>query len=344
VRSDNREIIALTSLRGIAALWVLAFHLVANLSISGYIAEPRGVAGRLLNGGEFAVDLFFVLSGYVLTLSAPQVMIYRDFIVRRVARVFPLHLLTLGVMAIGIGSALRGGVGTKDIAYFSFASLPAHFSLTWAWFGMPLAWNSPTWSLSVEFAGYLVFPFVLTALRGASRPVRIALLLGAMAGQALLLTTTDYPSTGGLALMRGAFGLTIGVLLRLLFVDRALPGAGAAGLAVIAALSFGQPGIAALCVAGLIVTMAHARESRTERFMTAPPIAWLGRVSFSIYVLHVPVLIVLLQLLRRIPMLQTPGGLIVFSICYIGLVLASAAVTWRLVERRGQHMVRALFA
>jgi peptidoglycan/LPS O-acetylase OafA/YrhL len=247
-------------------------------------------------------------------------------------------------LAIGIAAMLKAGAITKDAGYFSPASLPAHFSLTWAWFSLPLGWNSPTWSLSVEFAGYLVFPFALGGLRRVPRPLQIAILMLSLAGQVALLSETEFPSTGPLALLRGAFGLGIGMLLRLIIGDRVVAGAGAAGIALVAALAFGQPGIAALCSSYLIIALARAERSATGRLMTMAFPAWLGRVSFSIYLLHVPLLLVFLQIIRRAPLLQTPSGLAIFAASYLIAVLVASGIAWRMIERPGQHAFRAILA
>jgi peptidoglycan/LPS O-acetylase OafA/YrhL len=92
-----RQLQSLTSLRGLAALWVVFYHYSA-------IYFPRldiGDYSNLIAKGYLAVDLFFMLSGFVMThvyyraFSESITQNYRNFLVARVARLYPLHLLVL---------------------------------------------------------------------------------------------------------------------------------------------------------------------------------------------------------------------------------------------------------
>ena len=102
------EIRPLTGLRGIAGCWELVFHLHEEQGLRGY-------AGAILKHGYLAVDIFFVLSGFVMALSYRHlfeagfsVRSFAGFLIRRLARVWPLYaaatLAYLAVFASGLGS------------------------------------------------------------------------------------------------------------------------------------------------------------------------------------------------------------------------------------------------
>src|SRR5262249_41915181 len=96
-----KDIRALTSFRGVAALWVLLFH----LELEGRVFPAALKEGLAVGRGYIAVDLFFVLSGFVMALTytdsfrtRPFAAAYPDFLLRRVARVMPLNFAIVAVL------------------------------------------------------------------------------------------------------------------------------------------------------------------------------------------------------------------------------------------------------
>ena len=201
----GRMLPTLTGLRGFAALAVLFYHIRSGMA--GFLPE-RVIA--VLAQGYLAVDLFFVLSGFVLwwTYGAE----FRDqgiraaprFIVRRFARIFPLHVAILSAMLLFAVALLVSG--RDPGAHYSFAALPAHYLLAQNWgFGNGLTWNDPAWSISTEWAAYLLLAIAggwLTRLpRGAwSFP---SLIIAMAAGLGWWFAATgrasigdDIPATG----------------------------------------------------------------------------------------------------------------------------------------------------
>lgn len=152
-----RRIDNLTGVRAVAALWVVLFHL--NVS-----ATPvHGRLGKVVEHGMYGVDLFFVLSGFVLSMVYTGRMperfrwsAYRDFLLRRFAKIYPLHLLTL--------LAMIGLVAVAARLHFAFSSGAANTpwtaicaALMLNAFGLSdLGWNVPSWSVSAEWFAYSV--------------------------------------------------------------------------------------------------------------------------------------------------------------------------------------------
>jgi len=158
------KILALTPLRFLAAIVVVIFHYGKELSN----------LPRILFQGPEMVTFFFVLSGFVLAiayLNRPTPSL-RDFMISRVARIAPIYLVALLLVA-----AWKLKSGEFDVTDF-FLCL---FFLQ-SWFAeSALALNSPGWSISVEMFFYAMFPITLVIVRryapGSTKPVAICALI-----------------------------------------------------------------------------------------------------------------------------------------------------------------------
>ena len=182
--SANAQLPSLTSLRGVAALWVVLYHFsvqcLPNLDTTPYTS--------LIHKGYLAVDMFFLLSGLVMTHVYHRAFLnsvsqnYRSFIVARIARIYPLHLLVLLLFvatAVALHVSTSRSLGTlQDIPLQGPRSLGAFFANVFMLQGLEasqLSWNYPAWSISVEFVAYLVFPFALPAMWQTSDRAKIVI-------------------------------------------------------------------------------------------------------------------------------------------------------------------------
>ncbi len=155
---------ALTGARGIAAWYVVFYHIREAFGPE----VPSGVIAFFAKG-YLAVDLFFILSGFVMWLTygakfeRDGLRAAPDFLWRRVARIFPLHLFIL--IAMAAFAALLVAVGKGDAARYPFAELPLHIILIQNWgFTSALSWNDPAWSISTEMGAYFALPVVAMLL------------------------------------------------------------------------------------------------------------------------------------------------------------------------------------
>jgi peptidoglycan/LPS O-acetylase OafA/YrhL len=154
----RREIRPLTGIRGVAALLVAAYHL------NGIDAPPalrvEGLMGNLVNHGYLAVDLFFVLSGYVMALSYGEMLRvwsgtgFLRFLIRRIARVYPLYALITLVIAV----LLATGVSHQDLPDLG-PSMVWNLLMMQGW-GFAQSLDGPSWSISTEWGAYLLFPLL----------------------------------------------------------------------------------------------------------------------------------------------------------------------------------------
>ena len=153
--------------RFIAAIGVVLFHV--------NIIDSR--AKSIIDVGSFGifVDFFFMLSGFVLFHNYKDLKLgianYYTFLVRRVARIYPLHIATMVVMILmPVMLSFQSAVEYREIIVNIF--------LVQAW-GLEdkLTLNNPSWSISAEFFCYLLFPFIVVLIRNVKIYVSAPLVL-----------------------------------------------------------------------------------------------------------------------------------------------------------------------
>jgi peptidoglycan/LPS O-acetylase OafA/YrhL len=294
------ELPALTGLRGVAAWFVVLYHV--RLSAAAQV-PPEALA--FFSKGYLAVDLFFMLSGFVLWLNYADRLRTEGlaaaplFLARRLARIWPLHLFILaGAIAF---AGLLQALGKINPETYPWAELPLHILLVQNW-GLTgsLTWNVPAWSISCEWAAYLLFPFLALAIDwrkvGPVATVAAIMLLSVLL--AWLMETggaatlgTDVPRFGlARALCEFAIGTAIcGFWLRWRArpaVPAAAAALAAAGLAL--AWRFGiltevqaVPLVFAALLLGLALTAASPANPLGWR-----PVHYLGRISYATYLVH----------------------------------------------------------
>lgn len=337
---------ALTGLRGLAAWYVVLFHTRVTLK-----ATVGPMAYAFLSHGYLAVDLFFILSGFVLWHSGADNPAYRGargmarFWLRRIARIWPLHMVLLGGFVALVGLLAATG---RDTSFYRWGELPLHVLLMQNW-GMTigLMWNEPAWSISCEWAAYLLFPFTVMAApwRDWSTGALVALGCGLLAGlwaYFALHGSADYlgyeiQRTG---LMRCLLEFWTGNVLRMLWARwRDVPdictGAWAAMIALLeggVVLHLPEASYIPGVFAALI--LALSLEDRTPaRLLRSGPLHWLGEISYSTYLSHFLLFIVFKMLFVGPDLTVGLGKLALFLL----LVLAASAALYRLVEQPAQR-------
>ena len=200
---------SLTGIRGIAACWVLLFHLQMIGEANGMTPALPGY--RLLAAGWTGVDLFFLLSGFMLmhANARPFAALRRGSVARffaaRFLRVYPLGVASLAFVALIIAAdpGFARHFATLSPGNLSRASFLATLSLATRWVPVKGSWNEPIWSLSAEIIGYLAFPILaFAALR--IRSATVALVVAGSAIEAVIyyqmrlgiLGTNDIGFTG----------------------------------------------------------------------------------------------------------------------------------------------------
>ena len=166
----REQLHGLTVLRGFAALWVALHH--AFFGIEGVLApQTSSIVYNGLIRGWLGVDLFFILSGFIISYSTHGQAGMKSlkgifkFLFRRFARIYPAHIFVLLLFVIIVGGAqLSGRFGDPQNIYTTQKLLEQVFLLNGIGFTDPVGWNVPTWSVSSEFLAYLLFPLLTLAL------------------------------------------------------------------------------------------------------------------------------------------------------------------------------------
>ncbi len=349
--NDPTNIKPLTALRFFAAMWVVVFHFWPNL-----VGEAAGLPD-VVSRGYLGVELFFVLSGFILChvyLPAMEkgTFSYKGFLWARIARVYPLHIATLvgvGVMAL---SAIAAGFSI-DPHILSWPSLPANLLMVHAWGFAPVAgWNHPSWSISAEWFAYLSFPlFATAALALKSKPWVAA------AGAAALLTGLYlvFPMLSGFPLTQAtiAWGalrivpcFALGCAAYLVWksdpITRPRVALGLSGLivALIAAMAAlrAHDALIVLSFGALIVSLASLT-STGSRFGTSRLAVWLGEISYAVYMVCIPWKLLFVNAAGKIFGLGDQMPLWLWLVFLVGVVPVAAAAH-HLVERPARNILR----
>ncbi len=345
----------LTTLRFVAAVWLLAYHFRDRLGLD------LGALSGTIALGSLGVDLFFILSGFILAhVYAGKVesgsYAHVDFLVNRIARVYPLHLATLAAMVILWAGARTLGVRFPEEA-FRLTDLPAHLAMVHAWgFTETVGWNFPSWSISAEWFAYLLFPvFAGVWLAFGRRPI-----LGLSAAFALLLVCytagehifardfTELTAQNGALRIVPSFAIGVALYLtgrsHRLAQGWAWPLAGLALAGVVGATSlrldtlWAWPGLAL----GVFALAEVARQGRDGAFGGRAAV-YCGEISYAMYMVHLPVDIVYFQAAARLGLSQE-SPLAVRVLAWIGVfvaVIIAAAIAHHLIERPARERIRA---
>jgi peptidoglycan/LPS O-acetylase OafA/YrhL len=329
---------------------------IRALAIVPVVLYHAGV-GRL-TGGFVGVDVFFVLSGYLITgivqrdIDAGRFSIAR-FYARRARRILPaLYLVLAGTMALGVLVLLPGEVrslGKMTVATCLFVS-NVMFWRESGYFDAGAEMNPllMTWSLGVEEQFYLIWPLALAAAARHRRGARWLVGLGGAASLAVAVIQVARSPDAAFFLAPGrAWELLLGAALAVRGSSR--PGLdgrgrlrdaaswGGLGLVLGAVFLFGGetpfPGAAALlpCLGTALLIWAGEGAWVNRRVLSRRPLVFIGLISYSLYLWHWPLISLARQ--ARGGELGTPLALVL-----VALSLGLAYASWRFVEqpfRRG---------
>ena len=329
----------LNALRGPAALLVVLYH-VRQIAV-----RDMGSAGgfEFWRFGHAGVDLFFVISGFVIYLvhrrDIGKASALRHFLSRRFVRVYPpLWIVTTGVLigALVTAHAVRP---EKMDAWFivrSYLLWPIQSAL-------PLV--PPAWTLSHEIKFYLLFATAIALSTRLWKPLLTAVLAGTiLTGLAEVIDPTAVPFAIAFLLspynLEFAAGVAVAMIVlgRAVAAPRALAAVGVVLWAVAAAhdQSLQAPDVAQVLRYGvpsaLIVLGATARDVHHPVFR-APVLRLLGDASYSIYLVHLPVIVVAIRFANFVHARATPVTLTAVAVLATAAGLAFHVMVERPITR-----------
>jgi peptidoglycan/LPS O-acetylase OafA/YrhL len=340
---------ALDGIRAIAILAVLAFH-----------------SGTPLVGGFIGVDIFFVLSGFLITTlllqewSRTHTIRLGNFYLRRARRLLPALFVTIAGVGViyALDPDLRGGVG-----FAAAAAAVVFYVGNWVtvFAGLSgLGLLDHTWSLAIEEQFYILWPpLVLVCLRRNWQPRRLlvlTLILGCASAALRAVLWTEH--SGSNVYFRSdarADGLLLGCALAVAYsteqgrrllqrcVASWIPPVVAAGVLLGFGLRVGVTdrfvflgglSLVAVCSAVLIAHVVMAERSWVTRTLGFSTLAWIGARSYGMYLFHIPIFHVCGSLLSG-----QPGRVVVPT--QVAVTIVAAAASYRWVEsyflRRSRH-------
>ncbi|MCW2225435.1 peptidoglycan/LPS O-acetylase OafA/YrhL [Bradyrhizobium japonicum] len=374
--------VPLDSVRGLAALCVVVHHFVGSDPLAAALPHRAWIDVAFFHNSWLFVDLFFVLSGIVISMSYVQSEFsefdFRTFTLRRIARIYPLHIVML--FAFLAFRLMRLTLTELDLLHFStnetadlqvnnVYSFVANVFLLHAMGVLDyLSWNGPSWSISAEFYTYLVFGavVVLSQRLGYIKLVYAFSAVLAVTGAALIIfvlknETLDFQTN---AFTRCFLGFFVGVLtLRFVsgkgrsvspFVQSACQiGAAVVAIVLVSIVGFDErlSFVAPIVFGALLGSLMAFPERLLPKLLSVRPLVWLGKRSYSIYMTHALILVLIqyfargvgtgrLQIVDNIlPGLAASLLLAVFVVAV--LVLSNLTYLW--VEMPGSRFVLRLF-
>jgi peptidoglycan/LPS O-acetylase OafA/YrhL len=361
---DRRNIDAFTSLRGIASMIVVMAHVWAILDLPRLVAGNPSLVSSIhfvagLFNGSAAVQIFFVLSACVLALSlrnnptTPYEPWIARFYVRRAFRIYPALWFSI-VLTLCLWHLIRSpqmfhsGLYSSWAAWEAYPATPTPKLVGLSMLGLYVHLNGPLWTLRIELFYSLTFPLIFLLVRDPRK--RLPLLAGL-----LLLALLPIPRALS---VHYAFAFGLGAAIPFSPRARHVPYRTSAVVAFIALLVAsmtmdklgmdmkGAENVEMVIAAVVIYCLYHNRASMPV--LENRPVAFIGDISYSIYVIHFPILFALTPLL--IDVLGTTrihahpiASILVLAAVVLCSTIVAATLCRRYIERPGERLGRAFY-
>jgi peptidoglycan/LPS O-acetylase OafA/YrhL len=366
------EIRALTGLRIFAAVWVVVFHF--RTLLAAVAPDLTSALWPVLTNGAQGVDLFFILSGFVLTWNYVDKMgpgwstrSTLRFLWLRLARVWPVYLVTMHLAALWIVFTLHVGHFPADNAnQLTAANYLRQLFLVQLWvapFFDGTSWDGPAWSISAEWLAYLLFGLLILVVYRVAHATRargLALLAIAftMPPVLLMLGTGLFYSPWSwlprIVLQFTAGALACVAVRKLNVTDRTRKLAGWSSLALVAIIVgliyvlenhplpkvVGTAWLVDVFFVPVVIALAVGAGS-LPWLLSTRLVVYLGQVSFSLYMVHEMVHLCWNWTAAQFGLTLTPGfgGKLIVLGLFAAALLAAMAL-YHVVEEPARHWMR----
>ncbi len=354
-RSRVETINPLTSIRGVAALWVAYFHYVGPDTSP---ADPSGLT--FVKCGFLGVDIFFILSGFIMsycyahffTASGVRRNMYFRFLGLRLARIYPLHLFLLILyllLTFEVFLPHHTFAKNYEFQWMYWTTFVQSLLLVQSWYVHHYKfWNDAAWTISVEWFFYLLFPAIVALFMRLPKVATFALVIPLYV--LIALSQSDDPSFWGVqhikmhcgGLLRGGVGYLTGILLYRLYSEKALfslpwktIGNTCLVLTPVAVVAVHRIAFILPLFAVLIYALAHPSNAR-HPVWSSRPLIFLGDISYSVYMIQFFIL----------PAFVHPNAhwtTAVSAACCVGftaVLIIFSFISYRFVERPSRQFIR----
>lgn len=355
---------SLTALRGIAAMVVVVYHFSKIVLDDELLPAAQS---SFVQKGYLMVDFFFILSGFIMAYvygaqfeEKWSKAAFKPFMRARFARLYPLHLFTLGwCLLLKIALTLSGAMALLSAnfqAVYNLKVLPAHLLLLNAFVPQAfLAFNVPSWSISAEWYTYLLFPLLVWAFArigwGWKSILTVFLYLAYWGIIQMSGRNQDLNIVIGGGMLRCLVGFCIGMVvyagflrIRMTYYLKHSGWFAAAGVLTIAGMHFGISDIFLTALFPALLLSAALNTGTLARLFDCGFFQKIGTWSYSIYMVHVPLMSTFLTGWLMFNTHETssitnasalaPSPAIAWSACaaYLLLVVGLSALTHRFIE------------
>lgn len=354
VVSDQQHYNALDSYRFIAATGVALYHFNINFQLG-----LENIAGGGIKQFALFVDFFFILSGFVIAVNYAHrisgIADYLDFLKRRVARVWPLHMATLLVFFLAGQLVLRYGLAFDKPQYFEARWLPENIFLVHAWGLTPhRTFNGPSWSISAEMFCYLLFPILaLLAYRlklwaNALIVVAMCMLITLFRIRAGFEQTSWIDGFHDFGMLRAVPSFFIGIVIARCIEKSPSPFEvhwwQVHVAFAVAMISFFLPIPDAIRITPFVVLVwlaAMAERRSDETMLINPAFKVLGDASYAIYMLHTGLIAAVVILARKTTGLDGIWGWS-YAALTLGILIPASILCFRWFENPARKALQSL--
>lgn len=357
---------SLTSLRGLAALLVILLH----VNIFCFALAPwDSPFDHFIQKGYLWVDFFFLLSGFIMMHVYSESFgksikgNFKKFMRSRFARIYPLHLFSfLCMVAFYFWYRANFTLYPADYIHtFNVQTIWTNLLLLHSMdFHNTLSWNSASWSISVEWWMYVVFPFLLIPFRKITDWKKIFIFFGVIAGYLFIIyylyplsaitNGTLDPSvkynldvTYDYGFVRCFFGFLFGMLLYELYRvgwGRRYLSKNSAWLLTMAliviVMTVSMPDFIPIIAFAAIILVSVYTEGIGKHILNLKPLIYLGDISYSLYLMHLPIMFFLFNYLKRFPQIKLENldwkTAWLYTFIYLAIVIFISTLTYHLIE------------